>query len=252
MWLEGTAPDPQSTTLAVCRTSGCVLETNIPTLPDGLRRTCSNPGCMLEVEIQNRDFLGGGAVARYVDRAPSRAVDDRAETYFESYHGELCMRSGRDRPRFALTPYLRWWTDARAGEYVLLDQLAAGRSRRASGGRMVLLIDRSTARILAASALEASCDRTNWVSVGGRGGFLHQCADCGCRSCPSNTRVSVARQRTGSLERPALSRRICWSACWSGLRCWTLPRRKRLMWAVSCGCGCWRTWRVGGEYSKCT
>ncbi len=73
-----------STTRAVCRSSRCLLETNIGLLPSGLKHVNDTRKNMLAIEASNRDAMGAAGAQFYINHAPLNAVDDRHETYFLS------------------------------------------------------------------------------------------------------------------------------------------------------------------------
>ncbi|EKM61671.1 uncharacterized protein PHACADRAFT_83532 [Phanerochaete carnosa HHB-10118-sp] len=71
---------------AVCRGARCLLETNIALLPGNLEHVSLAPGDILDLETQNRARLNDDEAQLYLQHPPSRAVDDRFETYFQSLH----------------------------------------------------------------------------------------------------------------------------------------------------------------------
>ena len=69
---------------AACCEVRCLLETNIALLPQGLRRGGASACDMLSNDAFNRNALGAAGTQHYVEHPPSRAVDDRLETFFLS------------------------------------------------------------------------------------------------------------------------------------------------------------------------
>ena len=86
---EQAGPEGGETSVAraACRHSSCLLETNIRLLPQNLGEDDRGPRHMLEVEAGRRARLSNHTAELYLGHPPSRAVDDRAETYFESSEG---------------------------------------------------------------------------------------------------------------------------------------------------------------------
>ena len=83
---------------AACRETRCLFETNIALLPHGVRKSGASVRDILAIEAINRDVLGAEGTERYVTHPPSRAVDDRLETYFLSPQGVpsiLCVGLSR-------------------------------------------------------------------------------------------------------------------------------------------------------------
>ncbi|KAI8981143.1 hypothetical protein BD414DRAFT_529981 [Trametes punicea] len=69
---------------AACRGSACVLDTNIPLLPDGLSHIDTNVSNILTIERRNAEALGETGNYTYLQYPPSNAVDLKVETVFRS------------------------------------------------------------------------------------------------------------------------------------------------------------------------
>ncbi|KIP04147.1 hypothetical protein PHLGIDRAFT_205414 [Phlebiopsis gigantea 11061_1 CR5-6] len=136
-------PDELETSLAraACRLARCLLETNIRLLPQDLEEEARGPRHMLEAEADRRAVLSDQTVELYLEHSPSRAVDDRAATYFESSE------------------------NAAAGDYVLLDYFEDIYARNWTSVRMVLVVDGATRDILEQSDLTVSGDGLTWNAV---------------------------------------------------------------------------------------
>ncbi|GJE89677.1 hypothetical protein PsYK624_057830 [Phanerochaete sordida] len=130
-------PEPAETSVAraACRGARCLLETNIALLPGDLEHICTAPSDMLEMAKRNRARLNDDAAQLYLHHPPSHAVDDRAETFFQSFN------------------------HAAAGDYLIIDTLRPGEF---SSLRMVALVDSGHQAILKASELETSVDGLTW------------------------------------------------------------------------------------------
>ncbi|PSR71081.1 hypothetical protein PHLCEN_2v13050 [Hermanssonia centrifuga] len=132
-----------STTRAVCRSSRCLLETNIVLLPSGLKHVNDTPKNMLAIEARNRDAMGAAGAQFYINHAPLNAVDDRHETYF-------------------LSP-----NHARAGDFIMLDFCDDTHSMRPwRSVMMTWLVDLHTELALKTCVFETSLDGVTWASFG--------------------------------------------------------------------------------------
>ena len=199
---------------AVCRVAQCLFETNIPLLPADLLDDDKNnnngededvhmeasrtrrhhwhhrrPRDMLELESSRRDRLSNRTTIQlYMHHPPSSAVDDRAETYFQSVGGEYCSsgvyvcfdclgstigpsrceRCYRSRsPKLLIIIIAHSRTlpsDATAGEYIILDYFHDFYRSHWIELRLVWLVDQATERTLQTSDLATSSDGLTWVS----------------------------------------------------------------------------------------
>ncbi|KAI0094456.1 hypothetical protein BDY19DRAFT_912836 [Irpex rosettiformis] len=118
---------------AACRDARCLLESNIPLLPESLRHSVNSGADMLELEAYNRGLVSSATNRNYLERPPSRAIDNRLDTLFESLG------------------------DAKIGEFIQLDYFDDLLVLHPSGGlEMVWLVDINTERILRSSQITTS------------------------------------------------------------------------------------------------
>lgn len=83
-------------TRAACRNARCILESNIALLPETLQHMTDSASNMLKLETHNRDLLSPEITQNYLEHPPSKAIDNRLDTYFDSSGGESDTRSSRN------------------------------------------------------------------------------------------------------------------------------------------------------------
>ncbi|CAL1694519.1 unnamed protein product [Somion occarium] len=123
---------------AACRQISCVLETNIPLLPNGTTHSAQDAREILSVEKRNLEILGPNAQKSYIDHPLSMAVDGDFGTYFHSIRG------------------------ARVGDTITLDFFAEVRAPERRHLEMAWLVDTHTVQILRQSEFSSSLDGVNW------------------------------------------------------------------------------------------
>ncbi|KAI0081076.1 hypothetical protein K474DRAFT_1588390 [Panus rudis PR-1116 ss-1] len=125
---------------AACRVVACMLETNIPLLPNDTVHTASSIKEILSIEKRNVDLIGESSMENYLGHPPSFAVDGDRDTFFQSLQV------------------------ARSGEYIQIDMLHGLCHGIDLEIRMSFLTDAGTVDLLQNGNFQVSDDSRTWVS----------------------------------------------------------------------------------------
>ncbi len=149
---EGSDVGRAALTRAACRDARCVLESNLALLPETLQYITDSASNMLKLEAHNRDLLSPETTQNYLEHPPSKAIDNRPDTYFDSSGGESDTRSSLHHgTNFA---QMNCFVDAKLGDFIQLDFFDDLRAPHDSNAlEMVWVVDINTERILRASRL---------------------------------------------------------------------------------------------------